>query len=164
MTDLPVYELKRLFDAPCDLVWRTWTEPELVQRWYGPGVTSIVHKMDVREGGEWLHEMQWGGNSNYQRADYIKVTPSSQLVWLHGNTDADWQVTANPMMPDWPRWLKTTVTFTAQGDKCEMVLTWIPHEASDAEIACFAAAMDQMGNGWGKGMELLAEVLAELTA
>ena len=41
MTDLPTYVLDRTFNATPDLVWRTWTEPELVQRWYGPGVTSM---------------------------------------------------------------------------------------------------------------------------
>jgi hypothetical protein len=42
-----------------------------------------------------------------------------------------------------------------------MRLTWTPHEASEAEIACFAAAKDNMGKGWAAGMELLAELLAE---
>jgi len=51
MTDLPTYALDRTFDAPASLVWRAWTDPKLVPRWYGPGVTSIVHKMDVRTGG-----------------------------------------------------------------------------------------------------------------
>jgi hypothetical protein len=45
-----------------------------------------------------------------------------------------------------------------------MRLTWVPHEASEAEIACFAAAMDGMDRGWGAGMELLAELLVELQA
>jgi hypothetical protein len=43
-----------------------------------------------------------------------------------------------------------------------MRLTWTPHEASKAEIACFAAAVD--GKGWGAGMDLLADLLAELQA
>lgn len=162
MTDLPTYVLDRTFKATPDLVWRTWTEPELVQRWYGPGVTSIVHKMDVREGGEWLHEMKMQKMSSYQRADYSEVTPHEKLVWLHGNTDENWVVCANQMMPDWPRLLLTTVTFKADGDKCQMRLTWVPHEATDAEIAFFAGAMENMGSGWGKGMELLEEVLEEL--
>jgi hypothetical protein len=39
-----------------------------------------------------------------------------------------------------------------------------PHEASEAEIACFAAAMDNMGKGWGASMKLLEELLAEMKA
>ncbi|GAA6209406.1 hypothetical protein NBRC116601_26990 [Cognatishimia sp. WU-CL00825] len=164
MSELPTYVLERTFNAPPALVWRTWTEPELVSRWYGPGVTSIVHKMDVREGGEWLHEMKMSKMSSFQRADYSEVLQDQRLVWLHGNTDADWNISANQMMPDWPRILLTTVTFQADGDKCQMRLEWVPHDATDAEIACFEGAMEGMGSGWGKGMEMLEEILAELQA
>ena len=44
MTELPTYILERSFDAPRELVWRTWTEPELLARWYGPRVETIVHR------------------------------------------------------------------------------------------------------------------------
>jgi hypothetical protein len=54
------------------------------------------------------------------------------------------------------------VTLDEDGTQTRMRLTWTPHEASDAEIACFAAAIDGMGKGWNAGMELLAKVLAEL--
>jgi hypothetical protein len=68
------------------------------------------------------------------------------------------------MMADWPRVLLTTVTFEEEDGQTRMRLTWVPHEASEAEIACFAAAMDGMDRGWGAGMELLAELLVELQA
>ena len=92
------------------------------------------------------------------------VTPPERLVWLHSVSDADWNIIPNPMMADWPRVLLTTVTFEEEGAQTRMRLTWVPHEASDAETACFAAAMGGMDKGWGAGMELLAELLAELRA
>jgi len=163
MSDLPTYVLEREFDAPRDLVWRTWTEPDLLAHWYGPNVETIVHKLDVTPGGLWLNEMRWGDQSHYQRVEYTEVVPPERLVWLHMVSDAEWNVTANPMMPDWPRVLLTTVTFDeAAGGKTQMRLTWVPHESSEAEIACFAAAMDKMGMGWGKGMELLEQMLIEM--
>ena len=94
--------LNRTFDAPPELVWKTWTDPELLARWYGPNVKTIIHRLDVRPGGLWLNEMQWGDNAHYQRVEYTEVTPPERLVWLHANTDADWNVIANPMMADWP--------------------------------------------------------------
>lgn len=162
MSDVPTYVLEREFDAPRQTVWRTWTEPELLARWYGPNVETIVHRLDVRPGGLWLNEMQWGGNSNYERVEYTEVIPPERLVWLHSVADVEWNVIANPMMPDWPRVLLTTVTFEDVGGGTKMRLTWAPHEASDAEIACFAAAMEGIGKGWGAGMDLLAELLEEL--
>ncbi|MGI9464932.1 MAG: SRPBCC family protein [Aestuariivirgaceae bacterium] len=164
MSDLPTYVLERVFDAPRELVWKTWTDPELLPRWYGPRVETIIHRLELKPGGLWLVEMQMGGKSHYQRVEYTEVTAPERLVWLHANSDADWNITSNPMMADWPRLLLTTVTFEEDGGQTKMRLTWVPHEASEAEVACFAAAIDGMDKGWGAGMELLAELLAELQA
>ena len=103
MSDVPTYVLEREFDAPRELVWKTWTDPELLPRWYGPGVETIVHHLEVKPGGLWLDEMRMGGGSHYERVEYTEVTPPERLVWLHSVCDADWNVTVNPMMPDWPR-------------------------------------------------------------
>ena len=100
MSELPTYVLERVFDAPRELVWRTWTDPELLPRWYGPRVDTIVHKLDLRPGGLWLVEMRWGGTSHYQRVEYVEVAAPDRLVWLHSNADAGWNIAANPMMPD----------------------------------------------------------------
>jgi uncharacterized protein YndB with AHSA1/START domain len=162
VSDLPTYVLERVFNAPRELVWKTWSDPSLLSRWYGPRVETIVHRLDLKPGGLWLIEMRWGGNSNYQRVEYTEVTPPARLVWLHSSSDAEWNITASPMMADWPRVLLTTVTFEEDGAQTKMRLTWVPHEASEVEIACFAAAIDGLDRGWGAGMELLAELLIEL--
>lgn len=164
MSDLPQYVLEREFNAPRALVWKTWTEAEYLNRWYGPGVETIIHQLDVTPGGLWLNEMKWGGNSNYQKAEYTTVEPPTRLVFLQSVTDGDWNIIANPMMQDWPRVLETDVSFTEADGKTTMRLVWTPHEASEAEIACFAGALAGLDQGWGKGMEMLAELLAELQA
>jgi uncharacterized protein YndB with AHSA1/START domain len=164
MSDLPVFEMKRTFAAPRELVWKAWTDPALIARWYGPNAETIIHRLDLKPGGLWLLEMRWGEKSMFQRVEFTEVTPPERLVWLHANADGDWNIISNPMMPDWPRLLHTTVTFQEDGDRTSMRLTWVPHDASAAEIACFAAAMDNMGKGWGAGMALLEELLAELQA
>jgi len=162
MSDLPTYVLERVFDAPRELVWKAWTDPKLLPRWYGPNVETIIHRLELKPGGLWLVEMKWGANSHYQRVEYTEVTPPERLVWLHSSSDADWNIIPSPMMADWPRVLLTTVAFEEDGARTKMRLTWAPHEASEVEIACFAAAIDRMGKGWGAGMELLAKLLAEL--
>lgn len=159
---LPEYILERRFNAPRELVWKTWTEPDLLARWYGPGVETVIHKLDVRPGGLWLNEMRYGGGSHYQRVEYTEVVEPERLVWLHSVSDENWDPASNPMMPDWPRTLLTTVTFTEAGADTQMRLVWTPHEATDAEISCFAGAISGLDQGWGKGMEMLAELLVEL--
>ena len=161
-SDLPTYVLERIFAAPRELVWRAWTDPNLLPRWYGPNVETIIHRLDPKPGGLGLIEMKWDGKSNYQRIEYNEVAPPRHLVWLHSNSDANWNVASSPMMPDWPRVLLTTVTFEEDGGRTRLRLTWVPHAASAAETACFSAAIDRIGKGWDAGMELLAELLAEL--
>jgi uncharacterized protein YndB with AHSA1/START domain len=162
MREMPTYVLERVFDAPRQLVWKTWTDPELLPRWYGPNVETIIHRLELKPGGLWLVQMKRGGNSHYQRVEYIEVTPPDRLVWLHSSADADWNIIPSPMMADWPRVLLTTVTFEEDAGRTTMRLKWTPHEASKAEIVCFAAALDRMGHGWDAGMKLLAELLTEL--
>ena len=165
MSESAEYLLDRNFDAPRDLVWRAWTDPEILHRWYGPGVETTIHKFDLEPGGVWLNEMNWGGNSHYQKVIFKEVTRPEIIVWHHySSTDAEWNITSNAMMPDWPRVLLTTVTFEEVGEQTKVRLTQVPFEATEAEIACFAQAMSNMDKGWGGGYAVLDEIFAELQA
>ncbi|MDP3749937.1 MAG: SRPBCC domain-containing protein [Phenylobacterium sp.] len=161
MSDLPTYVLERDFDASREALWRAWTDPQLLARWYGPGAETVVHGLDLKPGGLWRLEMRWGETSHRQRIEYVEVSAPARLVWLHANADADWNIIPSPMMADWPRVLLTTVTFEAAGDRTRLRLTWVPHEATDAEVAAFASALEGVGRGWEAGMDLLAQILAQ---
>ena len=51
--------LARTFDAPRALVWKAWTDPQMMARWWGPkGFTNPVCELDVRVGGKVLIHMQ----------------------------------------------------------------------------------------------------------
>jgi len=93
---------------------------------------------------------------------FQEVVQQEKLVWHHSSSDADWNIISNPMIPDWPRTLLTTVTFEDMDGKTNVRLTQVPLEATDAEIACFAEAMANMDHGWGAGYKILDGVLAEL--
>lgn len=165
MSKTSEYSLDRIFDAPREMVWRAWTDPELLHRWYGPGAETTIHKFELKPGGLWLNEMKWGGNSHFQKVVFQKITQPEKIVWHHySSTDSDWNSTANPMMADWPHLLLTTVTFEDKGDKTNVRLSQVPIEASDAEIACFAQAMAGMDKGWGSGYAIMDELLARLRA
>ncbi len=164
MSELPEYVLDRIFDAPRELVWRAWTDPELLHRWYGPGAETIIHEFDLKPGGSWLNEMKWGGNSDFSKMVFQEVTQSERLVWHHSSSDSDWNIVTSPMMADWPRVLLTTVIFEDMGDKTNVRLSQVPIEATHAEIACFAATMAGMDKGWGSGYAILDELFVELQA
>ena len=127
------FKMTRDFDAPKDMVWRAWTEADLVQRWYGPGVETVIHEFDVKPGGLWLNEMRMGERSMNQRMEFTEVNPTDRLVMLMSNADENWEITTNPMMPDWPRTLLTTVILEDRDGGTRLTLSWDPHEATDAE-------------------------------
>lgn len=167
MNDVPIYQLDRIFDAPRDMVWRAWSDPELVANWYGPGIETIIHEFDLRPGGVWRNEMKWGGKSDLSKMEFQEVVPMERIVWLHSSVDTAWNTVANTRMPDWPRVLLTTVTFTDHGEATLVRLTQVPVDASAAEITCFANMMGGMGKGWGGGYAIidgLLEVLKQAAA
>lgn len=164
MSELPEYIIDRVFDAPREMVWRAWTNPDLLSRWYGPGVDTLVHEFDLKPGGVWRNEMKWGEKSDLSKMTFQEVVRHEKIVWHHSSTDADWNVISNPMMADWPRVLLTTVIFEEAGAQTNVRLTMVPLDATEAEITCFAGAMSGMDNGWGGGYKVLDEVLAELQA
>jgi len=162
MSETAEYVIEHLFDAKRTLVWRSWTDPELLARWYGPGIETIIHEYDLRPGGVWLNEMKWGDKSDLSKMAFLDVTPEEQIVWHHSSTDRDWNIVANPMMPDWPRVLLTTVDFSEEGGQTKVRLSQVPVDATDAETACFANMMGGMGKGWGSGFTIMDEILREL--
>lgn len=162
MSDLPEFVIDRKFNAPRELVWRAWTDPNLLQRWYGPGVETVIHEFELKPEGVWLNEMKMKGGSNFQKMIFKEVVEPERLVWHHCSADEDWNVAANPMMPDWPRVLLTTVTLTEEGGGTNIRLAQVPLDATDAEIACFAKMKDGMSGGWGMGYEIIDQVLQEL--
>lgn len=162
MSDNPEYVLERTFKAPRDLVWRAWTEPELLSRWYGPNVETTIHQFDLKVGGLWLGAMSWGGNTFHSKQEFTAVTPPDYIAWLQSSTDAEWNVIPSPMMPNWPKTCFVSATFTETDGETHMRLTTSPHEASAEEIAAFAAIMGNMDSGWASGMDILDGMLAEL--
>ena len=164
MSRTPEYILDRVFDAPRSMVWRAWTDPKLLARWYGPGVETIIHKYDLQPGGVWLNEMKWGNNSDLSKMEFQEIVPEEKLVWHHSSTDAEWNVIPSPMKADWPKVLLTIVTFEDMGSNTNVRLKWVPLDATEAEIACFAGAMEGLGKGWGAGYAIMDELFAELQA
>ncbi len=83
MSELPEYKLERIFDAPRELVWKAWTDPNILHRWYGPGADTVIHEFDLSPGGQWLNEMKYGENSMCQKVVFKEVTAPKKMVWHH---------------------------------------------------------------------------------
>ncbi len=75
--------MSRDFDAPRELVFKAYTDPTLVPRWWGPrGLTTVVDKMDVKMGGIWRYiQRDADGNEYGFRGVYHQVTSPERLVY-----------------------------------------------------------------------------------
>jgi uncharacterized protein YndB with AHSA1/START domain len=78
--------LTRVFEAPRELVWEAWTDPEQVVRWWGPrGFTTTIEIMDVRPGGVWKHVMHGPDGTDYPNESvFIEVAKPERIVYTHG--------------------------------------------------------------------------------
>ncbi|MCY3675882.1 MAG: SRPBCC domain-containing protein [Paracoccaceae bacterium] len=158
MSELPTYIFEHKFSKPREQVWKAWTQPEMLSHWFGPNVETIIHKLDLKVSGLWHCEMKWGDNSMYQSGEYLEIVPPEKLVWLHSTTDANWNIMAMPN--NWPRTMHSTMTLEESDGVTTQILTWVPHDANEAELTCFENVKEDMGKGWSAGMKLIEEMLA----
>jgi uncharacterized protein YndB with AHSA1/START domain len=72
--------VERIFDAPRDLVWRAFTEPDLIAKWWGRGNKLDVERMEVVRGGHWRF-VERGPDGEYGfEGRYREVTPPERIV------------------------------------------------------------------------------------
>jgi uncharacterized protein YndB with AHSA1/START domain len=142
----------RAFDAPTALVWRAYTTPELVARWWAGRrgrVTSV--EIDLRVGGRWRYVMV--ADAGFEVAfhgEYRAIEPEARLVTTEVYEGAG---------PGAEAALVTT-TFTADGARTvlEQVMEVSSREVRDAILAT------GMEGGMQESYDALEEVAAGLTA
>ena len=140
-------KVTRTIRASRQRVFRAWTEPELMMRWFveGDGNMSVC-EIDLREGGRYRLEGEMGGKRWRIWGSYLEVRPPERLVytwtWKHdegiGTTEGDTTV---------------TVEFHDRGTETELVLT---HERFAS-----AGARDEHTQGWNSCLNRLERVLEE---
>ena len=76
--------ITRIFDAPRELVFRAWTEPERFMKWTGPrGFVGSNHTIDLRPGGAWrvMIKKESNGEELWHGGVYREVAPPERLVF-----------------------------------------------------------------------------------
>src|SRR6476469_9988483 len=64
----------RMLNAPRDLVWEVWTEPDHIKEWFGPDGFTITHKtMEVQKGKQWKFTMHGQGQDFENKIEYLEV-------------------------------------------------------------------------------------------
>ncbi|MGZ3511185.1 MAG: SRPBCC domain-containing protein [Candidatus Binataceae bacterium] len=142
-----VLVIERVFDAPRALVFKAWTEPERMVRWFGPqGFTTTVLKADFRPGGDYrFHMRSPEGADHWLQGVYREVVEPERLISTFCWADAN----GNPTGPE----TLLTVTLDERGAKTRLTL----HQAGFESVT----ARDAHNGGWSSSLERLAEYLAK---
>ncbi len=144
--------LGRLLDAPRDKVYRAWTEPELLKRWFAPSPFTVsAASLDVRPGGSSLVVMRGpDGVEMPNRGVYLDVVPGRLLVFTDAFRDA-WHPSERPFM-------LAHLSFEGERDATRYVARVRHWSAADR------AAHAGMGfhDGWGRCADQLEAVAAAL--
>ena len=156
------FVIERVFDAPRDLVWKCFVEPERMKEWFGPkGSVIVASKMDFRVGGTYLGALRdASGRVMWAKFVYREIAAPERLVWVHSFSDEAGGLMRHPLNATRPLELLATVTLEdSPGGRTKVTLRWSPLNATVEEIKTFDAARDGMTQGWGGSFELLAAYL-----
>ena len=138
--------MTRDFDAPRELVFKAFTDPKHLGKWWGPrGFSTTIHEMDARPGGMWRFMMHGPDGTDYpNRITYLEVVPPERLLYDHGTDDE-------------PKQFRVTVTFVEQGGKTRLTMrSLFPSVEACERVKGFGAV--ELGQ---QTLEKLAEHLAK---
>ena len=129
--------ITRLLDAPRDLVFRAFTDPMHVDRWWGPtGFRNTTTSIDVRPGGVWSFMMHGPDGTDYPNVIAFKdVVPPERLTFSHGSGD---DATFTPF--------DVTVTFARDGAKTRLTMTSVFATAEERKRQQHEVHAEEGGN------------------
>jgi uncharacterized protein YndB with AHSA1/START domain len=135
--------ITRVFDAPRDLVFKAWTEPERLAHWWGPeGFSLPFLDLDMRPGGTWRACMRGPDGTNYwQHGVCRELVPPERLVFT-----SIWDTDPTHEM-------LVTVAFAERGKKTEVTLRQRLFKSVESR--------DSHQGGWSSSFNRLAAYLAE---
>lgn len=81
----------RIFDAPRDLVWRAWTDPNQLAQWWGPdGFRLTTHHMEFHQDGVWKFTMHGPDGRDYKnQIIYLEIAKPDRIVYRHVGEEGD---------------------------------------------------------------------------
>lgn len=119
--------ITRTFNAPRELVWRAWSDPQLYKQWWGPKhFTCPEATIDFRVSGKYHSCMRSpDGQDFWSTGVYREIVPHERIVYTDSFADAQGNVVPASyydMPADMPLEMLVTVTFAEQGGKTLMTL------------------------------------------
>jgi uncharacterized protein YndB with AHSA1/START domain len=141
----------RIFDAPRELVWKAWTDPKLLARWWGPKLfTNPVCELDLRPGGAILIHMKGPDGVVYpMKGVFHEIVEPERLVFTSSAVEEE---EGNSLLE-----AINTVTFAEHNGKTKLTLHAVVVKATP-EAAWMLAGMEE---GWSTSLDRLAEEMTQ---
>jgi uncharacterized protein YndB with AHSA1/START domain len=140
--------VERVFDAPREMVYNAWTNPEQLDSWWGPSmVTTKTIERNFSVGGSWKYvmEMPGGGGEHAIENIYVEIIPGEKIVWTEmAGGDTSNQVTM-------------TIVFEDQGEETKLTLLALHDSAEQMKMN----AEGGMLMGWNMTLDGFTEFLSQ---
>ena len=143
-----VLVITRTFNAPRELVWKAWSDPQHFKHWMGPRDYPIVHtEGEFRQGGKWRGCLRSvaTGEEMWQSGEYREIKPPERLVFTFG-----WDRADGTRSPE----TEVTVLFAEKQGKTLMTFTQAVFDT--------VGARDGHAEGWNSTFDRLAGHLATM--
>ena len=148
--------ITREFNAPKHLVYKVWTTPELIKRWWSGGMGEVTTvEVDLRIGGRWRYVMvPPGGPDCAFHGEYREIVPNERLVHtevfeMEGGSDDDAVL--------------DTVTFTEYDGRTTLTMLVQAKDRATRDLILESGMEEGMQHGWDL-VEQLAISLTEVPA
>ena len=145
---VPFIDMTREFDAPRDLVFRAYTDPELLAQWLGPRKYRMtVESWDVRDGGKWryIHSDEDGNSFGFHGVFHGDQTPDGMLQTFE--------------FEGWPGHVSLESLVFDERDGKTVLRNHSVYQTVEARDAMIESGME---SGVNEGYDKLDELLAKL--
>lgn len=158
MTEQKELTIVRTFNAPKELVWKAFTEPEHIKKWWGPKeYTSPDCTMDFSIGGKYLTSMMDAqGNKIWSTGVYKEIIPYEKIVCSDSFADEKGNVVSGDHygMPGMPKEFTITIKLEEENGKTKLTLVHAGMPAGEMQKGANA--------GWNSSLDKMEALLAEM--
>jgi len=155
------FELSYVFNHPRDLVFKTWSQKEHLNQWWGPkGSTMHTIRLDFKPNGIFHYQLKSSeGMEMWGKFVYKEIIPPQKIVFISSFSDKNGNTTRGPFDIDFPLEILNIVTFVEYDGKTTMSLIATPINPTDSQRKTFDDLNKSMQQGYTGTFEQLTEYL-----
>jgi uncharacterized protein YndB with AHSA1/START domain len=156
------FVISRTFDAPRNLVWEAFADPNRLAHWWGPkGFQMDTIAADFRPGGIYHYRMRSAqGNEMWGRFVYREIVPPERAEFVMSFSDEGGGIVRAPFGIEFPLEVLMTLSLEERDGRTVLTLTGRPHNATAEEQEVYLSTHESMRVGFGNALDELARLLS----